>query len=66
MQQSVAQAATSVKPIYVTLPFAWGFEDGAQGHSLYAGYTLFCGQKFLQYEQGWKAGQAARQCRQLN
>ncbi len=45
--------------IAVTLPFAWGFADGAHGKSVYAGYCLFIGAKLAEYQRGWAAGRAA-------
>lgn len=54
---SVSQSRTTVQVgIAVTLPFAWGLRDGANGRSLYDGYDYFCGRKFLEYERGWNAG----------
>lgn len=51
---------TQAAPNVITgTPWAWGFEDGAQGRSLYDGYNVFCGCKFLQYEAGWNAGREA-------
>lgn len=41
------------------VPWAWGFEDGAQGKSIYTGYHLFTGKKLVEYKRGWGAGRRA-------
>lgn len=40
--------------------WAWGFEDGAKGVTVYNGYHLFAGAKLSEYKQGWAAGRKAR------
>lgn len=46
--------ATQVKPKAITgTPWAWGFEDGSLGKSVYAGYHLFSGKKLVEYKRGW-------------
>lgn len=57
--QTVSQTAVAVKTfVLVTLPFAWGLQDGAQGKSEYTGWELFIGPRLTQYRKGWKAGKA--------
>ncbi len=58
MQTSVVQQAVNVKPIFITLAFAWGFEDGAQGKSEYEGYQYFVGPLLSEYRKGHQAGKA--------
>lgn len=58
----LAQSQPAVKPIIVTHPYAWGFEDGANGLSVYEGlnyWTLGSG-KYAEYEAGHKAGKEAK------
>ena len=42
------------------VPWAWGFEDGAKGESIYAGYHLFAGAKLAQYKRGWREGRKSK------
>lgn len=59
--QIVNQQNVNVKPIAITsTAWAWGFEDGAKGVTIYNGYHLFVGAKLGQYKQGWTAGRKAR------
>ena len=45
--------------IITGVPWAWGFEDGAKGESIYTGYHLFTGAQLTEYKCGWQAGQRA-------
>lgn len=62
--ETVSQATSTVKPIAVDLPYAWGFEDGAQGKSFYTGYDYFAGEKLVSYKTGWHAGRNAKRRQQ--
>lgn len=55
----LAEATVVVKPVAVTLPWAWGFQDGATGVSWAEGYGLFAGERLAQYLAGHKVGKAA-------
>lgn len=50
--------AAQTAPIFVTLPFAWGFEDGATG-SPDIGEMYFVGAKLAEYNEGRQAGELA-------
>lgn len=55
----VTRPTTTPQPkIIPGTPWAWGFEDGARGRSIYLGYHLFCGAKLAQYKAGWVEGNA--------
>ncbi len=58
--KNIAPQAT-VKPKLITgIPYAWGFQDGAQGKSEFTGYHLFAGRKLTQYQQGWREGKRCK------
>jgi hypothetical protein len=61
IMQTLTHAACPCKAIVIDKAFLWGLEDGLAGKSLYDGYDLFCGQKFLSYERGWNLAQAGQQ-----
>lgn len=55
------QPQVNVQPKVITgTPWAWGFEDGAKGVTVYNGYHLFVGAKLGQYKQGWAQGRKVR------
>lgn len=57
----VTQNQQNVQPkVIAGVPWAWGFEDGAKGVTVYNGYYLFVGRKLTEYKQGWAAGRKAR------
>lgn len=59
--QIVTQNPQNVQPKVITgTPWAWGFEDGAEGVTIYNGYHLFVGRKLTEYKQGWAQGRKAR------
>lgn len=45
--------------IITSVPWAWGFADGARGESVYTGYCLFVGPQLAEYQRGWAAGKEA-------
>lgn len=58
---SLAQPAHNVQPKLIpSTAWAWGFEDGAKGVTVYAGYHLFAGRKLSEYRRGWNEGRKAR------
>jgi len=60
---TLVQTNANVKPQPTMIPsvaWAWGFEDGAKGESVYSGYHLFAGRKLTEYKQGWAAGRKVR------
>ena len=64
MQTSVTQSVVTVKSVGKTLvstAWAWGFEDGARGESVYEGlnYWTLGSRKFAEYEAGHKEGRRA-------
>lgn len=55
------QPQVNAKPITVkSIAWAWGFEDGAKGVTVYTGYHLFAGVKLSEYKQGWAQGRKVR------
>lgn len=49
------QATQTAKPKMIAgTPWAWGFEDGSKGVTVYAGYHLFTGKKLVEYKRGWQ------------
>lgn len=58
---TVMQQSAAVNPKRVTgVAWAWGFEDGANGKSVYTGYHLFVGRKLSEYRRGWAEGRRNR------
>lgn len=60
---TLVQTIANVKPQPTMIPsvaWAWGFEDGAKGVTVYNGYHLFVGRKLTQYKQGWAQGRKVR------
>lgn len=55
--QTVTQNAVNAK---VTLPWAWGFEDGSKGESFYHGNDLFVGRKLVEWRAGWSEAQKVK------
>ena len=61
--QIVNQQNVNVKPqpqVITGVAWAWGFEDGAKGVTVYNGYHLFVGAKLSEYKQGWAQGRKVR------
>lgn len=55
------QQQVNVQPQVIGgVPWAWGFEDGAKGVTVYNGYHLFVGAKLSEYKAGWAQGRKAR------
>lgn len=51
-----------VQPKVITgLPWAYGFEDGAQGRSHLNGVDLFAGAQLREYRRGWSEGSKVKQ-----
>lgn len=60
--QSKNNTQSAVQPKVITgTPWAWGFEDGAKGQSVYTGYHLFAGPKLTEYRKGWAEGKRIKQ-----
>jgi hypothetical protein len=60
VKQTTRQAAPSPSPIFVTLAYAWGFEDGAQGERRRAwAYFTFTDPRYEEYATGYAAGVVA-------
>lgn len=58
--QPTTTTATQTWPRFVTLAFAWGFEDGAQGNrSQPWAYWTPTDARYAEYSEGFDAGQAA-------
>jgi hypothetical protein len=58
-------STTAVQPqsfakVITGTPWAWGFEDGAKGNSVYAGYHIYTGSKLVEYKRGWSEGRKVR------
>lgn len=57
------QTANQPKPqpkVIPSIAWAWGFEDGSKGVTVYNGYHLFAGKKLSQYKAGWREGKRLR------
>ncbi len=57
---TTAGEAPATAPIFVTLAYAWGFEDGAQGNRQRgSAYFLFTDPRYEEYNAGFASGLAA-------
>ncbi len=58
--KTLAGAEAAPSPIFVTLAYAWGFEDGAQGErSRGWAYFTFTDPRYAEYTAGYAAGRSA-------
>lgn len=58
--QPATMTATQTMPRFVTLAFAWGFEDGAQGNTRRGWhYWTLDDPRYAEYSEGHDAGLAA-------
>lgn len=59
----VTQPTATVKAqpkVITSTAWAWGFEDGAKGVTVYNGYHLFAGVRLGEYKRGWSEGRKVR------